>query len=53
MQNIERMKRLQSHNCLGKYTPYFSLLKELSFLFMIYYLLIEVTIICKLHYDAG
>jgi hypothetical protein len=52
MQNIESVKRLQTHNSLCEYTPYFSFLEEFIFLFMIDNLLIKITVVRELHYDA-
>jgi hypothetical protein len=53
MQNIKRMKGIKPHDCLREYTPNIFLFEKLIFLFMFDYLLIEVPIVCKLHYDAA
>lgn len=52
MQNVQVVQSLQSNHGLNQHTPNLTLLKEILFFLMIYDLLIEVAIVCKLHNDA-
>lgn len=52
MQDAELMQSSESTDSLNESTPYLIFLKKFFFLFMIDYLLIEVTVVSKLHNDA-
>ena len=52
MQYLKVMESLQPLDHLDEHRPDFSLSEELALLLVLRNLLIEITIICELHYDA-
>ena len=52
MDDIKLVKTLKSVDNLDEDTPNFMLLEELLSFFMVYNLLVEVTIVCELHHYA-
>lgn len=53
MKNIKRMESFQPDDSLDEDAPNLALLEELLFLLVVDYLLIEISIVSKLHDDAG
>lgn len=52
MQNVQVVQSLQSNHSLNQHAPNLTFLEEIFFFLMIYYLLIEVAVVCKLHDNA-
>lgn len=52
MQNFELVQHFESHNGLDKDTPDFMFFKEFLSFFVLYNLLVEVAVVCKLHDNA-
>ena len=52
MKNFELVQSFESCNCLDEYTPYLVLLEKFLLFFMLDNLLVEVTVIRKLHHYA-
>ena len=52
MKYFEVMQSLQASGNLHKYAPYILLFEGGSLLAMLYNSLVEIPIICKLHYDT-
>lgn len=52
MEDVDSMERLEAIDCLDKNTPNFVLLEQLFLLFVLENLLVQVPVICVLHYDA-
>ena len=52
MKDLKLVQSFQPSDCLYEDTPYLLFLEELLLLFVVEYLLVKVTVICKLHHDA-
>ena len=52
VEDIEGVESFESYDCLYENAPYLIFLEQFFLLFVVYYFLIKVAVICELHDDA-